>query len=366
MEEAICLIVMVIIMTENIEHKKFIPFILDDVFDIYSSNSGIDKNKLKTGAGDIPYITRTDRNNGIDSFVCEQDSNKYKKDSGNVITIGLDTQTVFYQQYDFYTGQNIQILSNPNLTFESSLYIIPLLKMVLEKFSWGSNGATLARLKRSKIMLPANNKDEPDFNYMANYIKESLFKETNDIKKYCRDLIKNIKLQEIENLKNKTWSEFKISHLFDVTIGKAIDGNKVDKWNGNIAYITRKESNNALDGFIDYDYDYINKNHPVITIGNETAKPFVQTYPFFTGTKVNIMKPKFKANKYILIFISQALEQHKDKYSYSYTINSTRLKEQIILLPVNEDGNPDYAYMEQYIKNIMYNQYKRYLEFLED
>ena len=76
MEEAICSIVMVIIMTENIEHKKFMPFILDDVFDIYSSNSGIDKNKLKTGAGDIPYITRTDRTNGIDSFVCEQDSNK--------------------------------------------------------------------------------------------------------------------------------------------------------------------------------------------------------------------------------------------------------------------------------------------------
>lgn len=353
-------------MIENIEKKKFLPFVLDDIFDIYSSNSGIDKNKLKIGIGNIPYITRTDKNNGIDSFVCEQDFKKYKKDSGNVITIGLDTQTVFYQQCDFYTGQNIQILSNPNLTFESSLYIIPLLKMVLEKFSWGSNGATLTRLKRSKIMLPANNKGEPDFNFMTNYIKKSLFKEINNIKEYCNNQIKNIKPQKVKNLEEKKWNKFRINDLFNIVIGRAIDGNKVDRENGNVAYITRKELNNALDGFINYDVDYMNLEYPVITIGNETAKPFVQTYPFFTGTKVNIMIPKFEANKYILFFISQTLEQHKNKYSYSYTINSTRLKEQIILLPVNQENEPDYEYMEQYIKNIMFEQYSRYLQFLED
>ena len=31
--------------------------------------------------------------------------------------------------------------------------------------------------------------------------------------------------------------------------------------------------------------------YPVITIGNETAQAFVQVYPFFTGTKVNILAP---------------------------------------------------------------------------
>lgn len=55
---------------------------------------------------------------------------------------------------------------------------------------------------------------------------------------------------------------------------------------------------------------------------------------------------------------------HRQKYSYSYTINSTRLKEQTILLPVNNDGCPNYKYMEQYIKNVMYKQYNKYLEFL--
>ncbi len=91
-----------------------------------------------------------------------------------------------------------------------------------------------------------------------------------------------------------------IEDLFEVKIGKCIDGNKVDKSKGNYAYITRKKIDNGLDGFIDYDDEFLNKQYPVITIGNETAKPYVQVFPFYTGTKVNILKPKQCMNKYVL------------------------------------------------------------------
>ena len=47
--------------------------------------------------------------------------------------------------------------------------------------------------------------------------------------------------------------------------------------------------------------------------------------------------------------------QQKNKYSYAYKFNSTRMKRQIIMLPVNDAGHPDYEYMEQYIKNLMIN-----------
>lgn len=109
------------------------------------------------------------------------------------------------------------------------------------------------------------------------------------------------------------YKTFMIQDLFDVKIGKCIDGNKIDKQNGKNAYITRKENNNGLDGFIDFDENYLNKEFPVITIGNETAQPYVQVYPFFTGTKVNILKPKFNMNKYVLFFICQALLINKNK-----------------------------------------------------
>ncbi|MDO5666059.1 MAG: restriction endonuclease subunit S [Bacteroidia bacterium] len=147
----------------------------------------------------------------------------------------------------------------------------------------------------------------------------------------------------------KRWSKFKIGDLFNIKIGKVIDGNKANR-NGEIAYITRKESDNGLDGFVKAEKDLLNRNFPVITIGNETAKPFVQSYPFFTGTKVNILLPKRFYSKYVLFFIATSLEQHKQKYSYSYTINSTRLNEQIILLPTNKDGEIDINFMETYMR----------------
>ena len=150
-------------------------------------------------------------------------------------------------------------------------------------------------------------------------------------------------------LNTKRWEKFLIGDLFDIEIGKAVDGNKVDKISGHYAYITRKENTNGLDGFIDYDEKFLNAKFPVITVGNETAQPYVQTFPFFTGTKVNILSPKISLSRFALMFIAQSLRVHKEKYSYSFTINSTRLRKQPILLPVTDDGKPDFDYMETYI-----------------
>ena len=36
-----------------------------------------------------------------------------------------------------------------------------------------------------------------------------------------------------------------------------------------------------------------------------------------------------------------------------------------IMLPVDNDGKPDYAYMEQYVKNMMLKKYEQYLAFLQ-
>ena len=153
-------------------------------------------------------------------------------------------------------------------------------------------------------------------------------------------------------LTDRNWGRFTIGDLFHIKIGKSIDGNKVNRESGKIAYITRKEQNNGLDGFIDYESDFLNNDYPVLTIGNETAEPFVQCYPFFTGTKVNILKPRQELSASVLSFVAVSLKQHKSKYSYSFTINSTRLKKQVILLPVNSDGLPDWQFMEDFIKQI--------------
>lgn len=160
----------------TVEWKEFV---IGDIFKIYSTSSSIDKNRLTGTKGLLPYITRTDKNNGYDLFIGDQP--KYATDKGNVITIGLDTQTVFYQKTKFYTGQNIQILEFDELNEHNAQFIIALLKIQMTKFNWGGNGATLTRLRKTKILLPTNKNGDPDYLYMDNYMKAL---ETEKLKQY--------------------------------------------------------------------------------------------------------------------------------------------------------------------------------------
>ncbi|MFY9099805.1 restriction endonuclease subunit S [Aliarcobacter cryaerophilus] len=177
---------------ETLENKDWKEFFIsgeNGLFSITSTSSGIDKNKLVfSNNGKIPYITRSDLNNGINLYLENNQIPKYKIDNGNVITIGLDTQTVFYQPYSFFTGQNIQILRHNKLNKYNSLFLIPLIKIQMQKFNWGGNGATLGRLSKTKIMLPVNSKDEPDFEYMEQYMKNITH---NKIKQYLDYLEKS-------------------------------------------------------------------------------------------------------------------------------------------------------------------------------
>jgi len=162
---------------EALEDKEWKEFFIggkDGFFNISSTSSGIDKNKLNITSENtdeyIPYITRTDIQNGINMFIPNQQDSKYKTDEGGLITIGLDTQTVFYQPFKFFTGQNIQVLRHENLNRWTASFLIPLLKVQMTKFNWGGNGATLGRLFRTKIMLPVTRDGMPDYEYMTQHM----------------------------------------------------------------------------------------------------------------------------------------------------------------------------------------------------
>lgn len=107
----------------------------------------------------------------------------------------MDTQTAFYQNNIFYTGQNIQILKNNQLNKYNAFFVIVELKKFMEKFNWGGNGATLTRLKRGKILLPIDSKGNPNWQFMEDYIKDIEYKKIKDIMVYHQR-----KLQKLTNI----------------------------------------------------------------------------------------------------------------------------------------------------------------------
>lgn len=154
--------------------------IFDNILSIESTNSGIDENKLLNVEGKIPYLTRkgaTDgTSNGIKKYISIKNmENGYNK--GNVISVGLDTQTAFYQPFKFITGQNIQIISGSKINKYSAMFLIPIIKKQMDaKFNWGGNGATLSRMKSLKVLLPINDNGNIDWQYMEQYSKNMIIK----------------------------------------------------------------------------------------------------------------------------------------------------------------------------------------------
>jgi hypothetical protein len=132
---------------------EFAPMLITDVFEsMNASSSWYDKTKLTTsGEAVFPFISRTKASNSVNGFCSKQ---ARLPELGNAITIGLDTQTIAYQPVPFYTSQNIQILRHSTLNEAAALVLAACIREQMGKFSWGGNGATLGRLKKTRIMVP--------------------------------------------------------------------------------------------------------------------------------------------------------------------------------------------------------------------
>lgn len=339
--------------------KEWKEFYLTDIFPQIQRGKRLTKSKQIDGT--IPYVSSTSYNNGVDNFISNKKNVRIFSDCLSIANSG-SVGSSFYQPFEFIASDHITHLKNDKMNKYIYLFIATMTTRFSEKYNFNRE-INDNRISREKIMLPVDKNNEPDWKFMEKHMIELEEIKRAKYQIFIENKLKKMKPKEIENLNIKKWKEFSISELFTVNIGVSIDGNKIDKNSGKIPYITRKESNNGLDGFIEDDESKLTKNYPVITIGNETAQPCVQQYPFYTGTKVNVLTPIKDLSENILFFISTCLRQQKSKYSYSFTINSTRLKKQTIMLPVNGKEEPDYEYMEQYIKNLMIKKYNQYLNY---
>jgi len=56
----------------------------------------------------------------------------------------------------------------------------------------------------------------------------------------------------------------------------------------------------------------------------------------------------------------------EEQYSFNREINDTRIKREKLLLLIDKDGNPNWFYMENFIKNIEQKQIKNILKYLDE
>lgn len=332
------------------------------IFRITASSSGVDRINLKqAGCKEVPYITRSGLNNGYDTFIPGLQDQQYKKDEGGVITIGLDTQTVFFQPASFFTGQNIQVLRHPRINKHVAMFLIPLLKIQMEKFNWGGNGATLGRLSRTKIMLPINNLNEPDFDYMEEYAKKLSKNLLSEYEKFCQKKLRELHPQKINSLSDIKWDEFFIQDLFVVKSGVRLTKN--NQMPGDRPFIGATEYNNGITNFVSNENKSIDSNVLGVNYNGSVVENFYHPYKaIFSDDVKRLELLGHPGNRHVYLFLKTMILQQKSKYQYAYKFNAARMLRQKIIVPVDDQGEPDFTYMEQYMINMEYAKRKAYLE----
>ncbi len=339
------------------------------LFPIQATGSGVDGIRLKSGNEEtVPYVTRTETNNGIAKFISSSNLD-FGYDEGNCITIGLDTQTAYWQPMRFVTGQNIQILRSPKLNFYSAQFLTVVLRQQMKsKFNWGGNGATLGRLKKLKVLLPVNEQGEPDYQFMEDYVRELMGRKYKQYTSYANKMLiaflgKDYVNQGGQNdlLIKKNWGAFVISDIFAILPGKRLVA--ADTTEGQRPFIGALDNNNGVARFVNDRNSSIDKNVLGVNYnGNGMVIGFYHPYECIFSDDVKRFHLKHhEDNQFVLLFMKACILMQKQKFGYLYKFNAERMAHTSIMLPVTEAGDPDYTFMEMYGKIMFARKYEQYL-----
>lgn len=154
------------------------------------------------------------------------------------------------------------------------------------------------------------------------------------------------------------WKEFRVGDIFKIINGKGITKEELFSHPGDIVAVQSGEEQNGCIGYIDEEYckqkNYHIEYEPCLTVARSGSSGYItyQDKPFVVGDSAKILKNKYQMNLYHFLFLRTILMELKKKYSYNDKVSELKYKGDIILLPVNGDGNPDWDYMEEYIKKL--------------
>ena len=177
------------------------------------------------------------------------------------------------------------------------------------------------------------------------------------------------------NLTDREWKEFFIGGeggIFSIKHGKRLTVAEMTK--GTIPFIGATETNNGITNWVGVMNCSYDKNVLGVNYNGSVAEAFYHGYGcVFSDDVKRLHLKEVEDNKYILLFIATVIKLQKVKYTYGYKFSGNRMNRQIILLPVDEAGKPDYAFMEQFIKereDLKRKQYityaQRKIQYIED
>lgn len=355
---------------QSLDEKEWKPIKISDIFETIKPGKISQANQFeKVSSGGVNYVAATNRNNGVLYQLEPSEDLKKKVQAGNCIGFIKDGDGsagyAIYKHEPFASTVNVIYGYADWLNRENGLFFVAAQDMIEDKYSHGYK-RNLQHLRGDKVMLPVDDKDNPDYAYMAEYTRQKRGAMMDKYRKYAEVRVAELgEFVEIPALDEKEWAEFRIGELFKVS--RPMARNKDDYRAGGVPFVASGSVSNGVMKLCEpLDDEPLDKGC-CITVSPVDGSTFFQPMDFLgrggAGSSILILRCA-GLNMYRGQFMARVIRQTCSKYTYGHMGNKDSIKRERIMLPIDDFGEPDYAYMEQYSKNMMLRKYKQYLEFI--
>lgn len=342
----------------KIDTSGWKEFKLTDIFRMNNTKSIVQKDVVPD-SGTVPYVTAQAWNNGVMTYI---DCPAEWLDKGDCIMIGGKTLTFSYQAQAFCSNDSHNIALHLKDAEKASemryLFLIAALRGSLyQKYSWGDS-ISMKTIKNDVFQLPVDASGEPDWAYMDEYMS-AVMRESEASLESLRQTDESKHALDIAE-----WQEFVIGNLFEpLESGFVGEGRKIgtattssDKEH-TIPLTAAKNDNNGI-MYWGRPGDYITYSNVIAVIRDgavSTGRVFAQKNETGTYSHSYFIRVKGHTVSFLTnLFLSRVLEAViYPRYTRDDACIWERIVNDTILLPVDTSGEPDWAYMDEYMRTIM-------------
>ena len=156
--------------------------------------------------------------------------------------------------------------------------------------------------------------------------------------------------QDNIKLDTSSWQWFDLtSDLFEFKRGRRLT--KADSIEGNVYLVTAGEENQGVRRSVDNEMDVYDDCITIDMFGYCVYRG----YEFCCDDNILVLIPRKNISKYALMFLVTIINQDKFKCAYGRQYRQKTLLKHRIKLPVDQSGNPDFNFMENFIKSLPFS-----------
>lgn len=319
--------------------KLNLRFLPNRVFDKAS-----DISEVKSEEFNLPLVNAKHSNNGI-MYYGRKHEWEYEVLTIDIVADGAASTGDVYAQ-----PQETGVLYNAYLVKPKAKCVTGLIlfflstviqRCVKDHFGY-DNKCTWDKVKHETILLPVDKTGQPDWAYKESYIANIETKVAESL-----TLLQAAKDAEKKKVDTREWGEFRVGELFAQERGKE----KAPKQNepGDCPLIQETNNNNGFDRMV-VPTKVIKGNSITVSI-NYAQNVFYQADDFCASVNIAVLRNNH-LNRYNSQFVCSVLRNAHQKFDYTSKISKELLNKEMIMLPVDKTGQPDWAYMEEYMRKV--------------